>query len=62
MLRDISVAVSTLVTWIINLAPFGILGLVFHTISTSRLNIFTEYGNLLVLERKDGKLIFNKYV
>ena len=49
MLRDISGAVSTLVTWIINLAPFGILGLVFRTISTSGLNIFTEYGKLLVL-------------
>lgn len=38
-----------MVTWIINLAPFGILGLVFNTISTSGLEIFTEYGKLLAL-------------
>lgn len=48
-LNDISNGVSTLVTWIINLAPFGILGLVFHTVSTSGLDIFTEYGKLLVV-------------
>lgn len=49
VLQDISSAVSTLVTWIINLAPFGILGLVFNTVSTSGLEIFTEYGKLLAL-------------
>ncbi|MDD3279741.1 MAG: serine/threonine transporter SstT [Lachnospiraceae bacterium] len=48
-LNDISNGVSTLVTWIINLAPFGILGLVFNTVSTSGLDIFTEYGKLLVV-------------
>lgn len=48
-LKDISRAISTLVTWIINMAPFGILGLVFSTISTSGLEIFTEYGKLLIL-------------
>ncbi len=49
MLQDISKGVSKMVTWIINLAPFGILGLVFNTISTSGLEIFTEYGKLLAL-------------
>lgn len=49
VLDDISNAVSTLVTWIINLAPFGILGLVFNTVSTSGLSIFTEYGKLLAV-------------
>lgn len=49
MLEDISAAVSQLVTWIINLAPFGILGLVFTTVSTSGLSIFSEYGKLLAV-------------
>lgn len=49
VLYDVSDAVSTLVTWIINFAPIGILGLVFNTISTSGLDIFTEYGKLLAL-------------
>lgn len=49
VLDDIAKAVSTLVTWIINCAPFGILGLVFQTVSTSGLSIFTEYGKLLAV-------------
>lgn len=49
VLADISVGISQLVTWIINLAPFGIFGLVFNTVSTSGLDIFTEYGKLLLL-------------
>ncbi|MCH1983040.1 serine/threonine transporter SstT [Ruminococcus sp. OA3] len=49
VLQDISSGISTLVTWIINLAPFGILGLVFGTVSTSGLDIFTQYGLLLAL-------------
>lgn len=49
MLDDISEAVSKVVTWVINLAPFGILGLVFNTVSTSGLSIFTEYGKLLAV-------------
>lgn len=49
VLDDISSSVSTLVTWIINCAPFGILGLVFQTVSTSGLSVFTEYGKLLAV-------------
>ena len=45
----ISDAVSKAVRWVINLAPFGILGLVFTAVSTSGLAIFTEYGKLLLL-------------
>lgn len=48
-LADISAGISQLVTWIINLAPFGIFGLVFNTVSTSGLDIFTEYGKLLIV-------------
>ena len=48
-LVEISDAISMVVTWIINLAPFGILGLVFDSVSTSGMDIFTSYGKLLVL-------------
>lgn len=48
-LTDISNAVNQAVQWIINLAPFGILGLVFDTVSENGLNVFTDYGKLLVL-------------
>lgn len=42
-------AVSTIVRWIINLAPFGIMGLVFANVSDNGLSIFTQYGRLLLL-------------
>lgn len=49
LLTNISDAISTAVRWIINLAPFGILGLVFNSVSTSGLSIFTDYGKLLAV-------------
>ena len=49
LLSDISDAVSTAVRWIISLAPFGILGLVFSAVSSSGLSIFTDYGKLLLV-------------
>ena len=48
-LQNISDAVSQVVRWIIGLAPFGILGLVFTAVSTSGLSIFVDYGKLLLL-------------
>ena len=48
-LNDISDAVSKAVRWIINLAPFGICGIVFTNVSESGLAIFTTYGKLLGL-------------
>ncbi|MDD3414286.1 MAG: serine/threonine transporter SstT [Lachnospiraceae bacterium] len=48
-LGDISDAVSKGVRWIINLAPFGILGLVFQSVSTNGLDIFKSYGKLLLV-------------
>ena len=42
-------AVSTIVRWVINLAPFGIMGLVFTNVSSNGLSIFTQYGSLLLL-------------
>ena len=48
-LADASEAGTKAVRFVINLAPFGILGLVFTAVSTSGLAIFTEYGKLLLL-------------
>ena len=38
-------AVSQIVRWIINLAPFGIMGLVYTNVSGNGLAIFTQYGS-----------------
>ncbi len=48
-LYDASEAVTKAVRFVISLAPFGILGLVFTAVSTSGLAIFTEYGRLLLI-------------
>lgn len=48
-LRQWADAVSKVVAWIIQCAPFGILGLVYTTVSQSGLVIFTTYGKLLLL-------------
>jgi len=48
-LEDLSNIVSTTVKWIINLAPFGIMGLVYENVSKNGLSIFTDYGQLLIL-------------
>ncbi|MBQ2829451.1 MAG: serine/threonine transporter SstT [Oscillospiraceae bacterium] len=49
VLSDISDAVSKAVGWVIQLAPFGIMGLVFSSISEYGLEIFTDYGKLLLV-------------
>ena len=49
MFSDLADGVSKAVRWIINLAPFGILGLVYSNVSTNGLSIFTDYGKLLAL-------------
>lgn len=49
MLNDFSNAVSKAVSWIIQLAPFGIMGLVYGSVKEYGLNIFTDYGKLLLV-------------
>lgn len=49
VLTNISDAVSQAVRWIISLAPFGIMGLVFDSVSSNGLAIFSDYGKLLVV-------------
>ncbi|MCD8199961.1 MAG: serine/threonine transporter SstT [Coriobacteriaceae bacterium] len=48
-LNAISDAITTVVRWIIAMAPFGILGLVYSAVSENGLNIFVEYGHLLLV-------------
>ena len=49
LLQALSAAVSMVVRWIINLAPFGIMGIVFTSVSTNGVGIFKTYGSLMVL-------------
>ena len=49
MINDLAQVFSKLVSWIINLAPFGIMGLIYETISQSGMSIFIDYGKLLLL-------------
>ena len=49
IISSISDAVSQVVKWVINLAPFGIMGLVFDTISTSGIESLLKYGQLIIL-------------
>lgn len=47
LLNDCAVAVTAIVRWLINLAPFGILGLIHSAIATNGLGIFKTYGALI---------------
>ena len=49
VLTDISNAVSRSVAWVIQLAPFGIMGLVYSFVSEYGLEIFTDYGKILAV-------------
>lgn len=49
VISEIADAVSAIVRWIIQLAPFGVLGLVFAAVADNGLGIFTTYGKLLIV-------------
>lgn len=49
VISDIAEVLTTAVKWIIQFAPFGVLGLVFTAVSESGLDIFTTYGRLLLI-------------
>ena len=61
VLDDISNGLSQVVSWIISMAPFGILGLVFSSISSNGLEIFSEYGKDLQSVGRNGLEIFSEY-
>ena len=58
--HDLSDVVSRVVKWVIQFAPFGILGLVFTTVSDNGLSVFTTYGHLLLL--LVGCMLVNTFV
>ena len=60
VVHDLSDVVSRVVKWVIQFAPFGILGLVFSTVSENGLSVFTTYGHLLLL--LVGCMLVNTFV
>jgi len=58
--HDLAAVISKVVKWIIEFAPFGILGLVFTTVSENGLEIFTTYGHLLLLLM--GCMLINAFI
>ena len=49
ILGDISEALSKAIRWVINCAPFGIMGLVFTTVSTTGLAAFSSYLRIILV-------------
>lgn len=49
LITNFSDAVSKMVTWVIKLAPLGIMGLVIESITTNGLESLLSYGKLLVI-------------
>lgn len=48
-LGELSDAVSLVIRWVVSLAPFGVLGLVFTAVSQNGLEIFIDYGLLVLI-------------
>ena len=49
LLQDAAKAVTTVARGVIECAPFGILGLIYSSVSTSGVEIFTVYGHLVAV-------------
>ena len=47
--QAITSAFTQVVRWVIEFAPFGIMGLIYNAVSTSGLAIFTDYAMLLIV-------------
>ena len=65
MVQDFSDSLTYIVNWIIQFAPFGILGLVFTSVSESGMEVFTTYGHLVLLLvgcMSANTLIFNPLI
>lgn len=57
VLSEFADATSTVVRWVIQFAPFGIMGLVFSSVADGGLDIFTDYGKIILL--LVGCMLFN---
>ena len=49
IISDLSNAISQLVKWVIRLAPFGVMGLVFFAVSTTGISVLKDYAQILGL-------------
>lgn len=49
VVHDLAEMVSLAVKWVILFAPFGIMGLVFATVSSNGLDVFASYGHLMLI-------------
>ncbi|MBR2253035.1 MAG: serine/threonine transporter SstT, partial [Prevotella sp.] len=49
IIHELANVITLIVHWIIHCAPFGIMGLVYTSVSESGLGIFTTYGKLVLL-------------
>lgn len=49
VIEDFSEGISKIVRWVIQLAPFGVMGIVFTTISKQGIGALKTYGNLILL-------------
>ena len=50
VVHDLAEMVSLAVKWVIQFAPFGIMGLVFATVSSNGLDVFASYGHLMLIQ------------
>lgn len=49
VIGNIADALSTAIKWVINLAPFGIMGLVFNTVATTGIKSLLDYGHIILV-------------
>ena len=49
VVQDFAHAISVVAQWVIQFAPFGVMGLVYNSVSTSGMDIFVTYGKLIAL-------------
>lgn len=60
VVKDFSDMLTTAIKWIINLAPLGIMGIVYVTVSENGLGMFKEYGFLVLV--LGGSMVFIAFV
>ena len=60
LLQDITKSVTAIVHWLINFAPFGILGLIHSSIATNGIGIFKTYGMLVAVLA--GAMVFTTFI
>ena len=60
VISDLAEVMTLVVKWVIQFAPFGIMGLVFTAVSESGMEVFTTYGALVLL--LVGCMLFNTLI